>query len=92
MFCLFFSPGITCELVLNKCSGVTAPLWEWHSKPIVPCSSMQMTLEGLLERGREGGAENVNEIYSLSSHFGENMYINATSAEKNPPETFGDSK
>lgn len=38
------------------------------------------------------GAENVNEIYSLSLHFGETMYIHATSAEKNPPETFGDSK
>lgn len=52
----------TGELVVNRCSAVTAPLWERPSKPVAPGSNMQMTLEGLLERRREAGAEPVDEI------------------------------
>lgn len=62
--------------------------FEAHCSPLQHANAFRR-----LAGGRKGrGAENVNEIYSLGLHFGENMYINATSAEKNAQETFGDSK
>lgn len=80
----FLLPEITYKLLLNKCSGIPALPWERHS--IVPtpvCKQLSVKGKGgLLGTESGGGRESVSEMYCLGLHFGENMYINAPSAEK----------
>lgn len=80
---LFFSPRIACELLLSKCPGVRVA-FEAPAKDFGRLAGDR--------KGRRVGLENAGEIYSLSLHFGENVYTTAPSAEKHPPEIFGASK
>lgn len=91
--CMFFlclsSPGITCELLLSKCAGVPGASEAHSSRPQHANDFGGLAGE---RKGRGVGLENVNGIYSLSLHIGENTYITAPSAEKNPPEISSDPK
>lgn len=96
VLCLHLFSWAHHEMFLNKCSGVTAPPWERHWSPLFPFP-VQLTLGKRKrrltgERRGKGDRESVSKICYLSLHFGENMHINAPSAEKNPLEIFGDWK